>query len=187
VAHIWEKKGIKNVAQAKEANFSYQVKNQAILKALGLMGDKLAPSVRQEFEKFVNKWNKKESFSIDVIVEACGRAMLSIKGGEPSPKARYTYAASILKNWKEQGVKDLKDIEAVDNKHTAEIEKKYKVEKSSGTKAYVNTPNGPALSKASLQFAITGHKGEDIDEFQKKIRELEARNIMRQNETQKKA
>ena len=107
VALSWVDEGITTVKQAQESASGFGKEYFAILKALGIKGRNPV----QEEISYMNTWLQSYGFSEELIHEACSRTVMNT--GQPS----FQYADRILSDWKEQNVKSLSDVEALDAKH----------------------------------------------------------------------
>ncbi len=114
VALSWAGQGISTVAQAKENTNLYHKNCFAVMKAFGLSNRNPGDS---ELD-FILKWTKTLGFSLDIILEACGRTISTIH--QPS----FEYADSILAKWNSNGVKHLSDIKPLDEIHEKNKETK---------------------------------------------------------------
>lgn len=112
VAISWKDRGITTVEQAKSEGSHYRREYFAILKAFGITG---RSPIDLEVD-YMKKWLDEYHFTTDVISEACQRTIA--KTGKPV----FTYADSILKNWKEHGILAKRDISALDAAHHAHSE-----------------------------------------------------------------
>lgn len=110
VALSWADRKIKTVEEAKRSVVSCSKIGYAVLKAFGITGR--APASSES--TYIRRWEKEYGFSLELILEACSRTMSSIH--QPS----FDYTESILKSWSEKGVKNKKDIEALDLAHHQE-------------------------------------------------------------------
>ena len=99
VAMEWHKDGLTSVSKIKEERRAYSRETKAILKAFGITGRTLADVERE----FVDKWIKKDHFSLELVLEACGQTMSAI--GKPN----FRYADMKLESWKEAGVTTVED------------------------------------------------------------------------------
>lgn len=107
VALSWAQSNIRTVAEAKTTTSTYNQNYYSVLKAFGISGRNLVESETQ----YIQKWNTEYGFSLDIILEACGRTMQKIH----SPSFEYT--DSILKRWHAKGVKKLEDLAPLDEQH----------------------------------------------------------------------
>lgn len=109
VAINWHEKGFSTVEQAKAYASGFHKDSFAVMKAFGLTDRRPGDAELKAMER----WFHTYGFTRDIIVEACSRTLATIH----SPSFRY--ADKILEQWRTQGVKSLKDIEALDQKHQA--------------------------------------------------------------------
>lgn len=107
VALAWAQTNIKTVAEAKKTTSTYNQNYYSVLKAFGISGRNLVESETQ----YIQKWNTEYGFSLDIILEACGRTMQKIH--TPS----FEYTDSILKRWHTKGVNKLEDLAPLDEQH----------------------------------------------------------------------
>ena len=104
VAIDWFQKDVSTVNDAKKSHTSQRKACQAVCKALGIEGRTLAETEQM----FLLKWSCTYGFSLDFILEACHRTIQAT--GKPS----FSYIDTILKNWREAGVKSMADVQALD-------------------------------------------------------------------------
>ena len=97
---------------AKLYSASYSQDSFAVMKAFGL--NSRNPGLPEQ--KLMDKWFKDFCFSRDLVLEACSRTITAIH----SPS--FQYADKILSDWKEAGVRSLRDVKALDAKHASEKE-----------------------------------------------------------------
>lgn len=103
VAITWFEKGITTEKQAKTTLSSFDRNESTILSYFGKTG-KAAP---KELE-FIRRWTQHYGFSLSIIEEACGRAVLATDNN------RFAYADAILSSWHKQGVQTKTDIAKAD-------------------------------------------------------------------------
>jgi len=108
VAIEWDRDGIKTSEQAKSRSGKYDKRIYVVMKSLGMDN---APTDKEV--GFISKWLEEYDFSMDIIQEACDRTVLSTQ------KNRLRYADGILRNWRDHGVQDKKDIARLDSVHSA--------------------------------------------------------------------
>ena len=82
---------------------------------------------------YITKWTDEYGFPDDVITEACGRTVMATE------KHRLEYADSILTKWKDNGVRSLKDVEALDREFGSR--EKTKTAKKDASSAGENSSN----------------------------------------------
>ena len=112
VAINWAQNGVTTPEQAKAASGRYDKNVYTVMRALG----KSSTPTDKEAE-FVRRWINDFGFSIDIILEACERSVMS------TDKNRFAYADSILKSWSQAGVASKRDIEAIDAKYRRPVKK----------------------------------------------------------------
>jgi len=152
VALNWHEKKITTVEEARAYSRSFSKESFAVMKAMGLTGRSPA-----DFEyELMEKWFRSYGFTREIVLEACSRTIKAIH----SPS--FQYADRILTDWKEAGVRTLRDISALD--------KVRKEKEKSGEK---NTAGGPAAprgkrsgaGRASNRFHNLEEHGYDYDEM----------------------
>ena len=117
VAFSWVEEGIETVSQAKEQSMLYSRNCYTVLNAFGIKNRGPAASELT----YIKKWAEEYGFSSDIIQEACRRTISATH--QPS----FEYADIILGRWRQNGVKHLSDISALDDA--------YQKEKSAGRTA----------------------------------------------------
>lgn len=111
VAFSWYENNIDSVDKAREDNFKHTQEYTQITKAFGINKRSLGLA---ELE-YINKWTEEYPLSIEFIVEACNRTMISIS------KPSFRYADQILLNWIKNNVKTMEDIDILDAAKVATI------------------------------------------------------------------
>ncbi len=104
VALGWAEDGIDTIEKAKDHVSIRSKAYYSIMKAFGISGRNLADSEMT----FVSKWSKEYGFDIDLIQEACKRTISATQ------KPSFEYADSILTNWYNNHVHNLKDVASLD-------------------------------------------------------------------------
>jgi DnaD/phage-associated family protein len=142
VGLTWHKNGYKTAEEAKENSSSWSKIHFDVLKAFGIGGRN---PIKKEIE-YIDKWYKTYCFSLDIITEACS-ITLSKTG-----KQSFEYADTILKSWRDSGVRSLKDIE--------NLEKEFKLKKKQ-----------PANSKNTNknQFLNYQQRSDDLYELERQL------------------
>ena len=107
VALAWHEAGITTVKAAKAESNTYNKNFFSILKALGISNRN---PVDSEITT-MNRWLKEFAFSLDIIQEACNRAVSAT--GKPS----FPYTDGILTSWYKEKVHTLTDVAALDKAH----------------------------------------------------------------------
>lgn len=100
----WAKAGISTPKQAQEYSTLYNKTVYTIMKELG-KNTTPAPAEMDYIVRWVNEYG----FSMDIILEACKRTVLSVD------KNRFEFAEKILCSWKEQNVRQKSDILKIDD------------------------------------------------------------------------
>ena len=110
VAIEWYKNGINTVDDAKIASKNYNSIYVSVLKQLGIPNRVPTPAET----KYIDTWYNTFSFSKNIIVEACRRAILA---NPQSPT--FGYVNGILENWHKNNVHTLSDIQKLDEQWAA--------------------------------------------------------------------
>ena len=171
VAIDWHRKKIKTVEQARIYTPLHNKNLYAVMKALGLNGRQPAPSER----KIIDSWFQEYGFSLDMVVEACNRTMVSIH--EPN----LNYVESILSRWKKAGISRLDQVQGLDEKFQKQKEeaagadpdkngqKAASKEKQNGGKNAGWSGNRYPANKPGAQFHDFEQRKYDYDELLKQI------------------
>ncbi len=105
----WAENNISTPKQAAAYAVKYDKNVYAVMNALGRT---TSPTKREA--SYVHKWFQEYGFTLDIIMEACGRSVLATE------KHRFEYTDGILQSWKENSVHSMEDIRNAD----AEFHKK---------------------------------------------------------------
>ncbi|MGN0294644.1 MAG: DnaD domain protein [Lachnospiraceae bacterium] len=171
VAIDWHRKKIRTVEQARIYTPLHNKNLYAVMKALGLGGRQPAPSEK----KIIDSWFQEYGFSLDMVVEACNRTMISIH--EPN----LNYVESILSRWKKAGISRLDQIQGLDEKFQKEKEENGKKTagkgqagrngsgKNSGGSGGGSFSGRPTGNKPGAQFHDFEQRDYDYDELLKQI------------------
>lgn len=143
VAYRWYNDGIKTVHDARSSVNNYNRDYFEVLKAFGISGRNPAP----EEIAFMKRWLSTWQFPIDVVREACGRAVIST--GKPS----FKYADGILRNWNAANLKTLEEIASGDAPPAAPSRADHK----------------PASKKKKTGFDYSDQRTYDYSELEKKL------------------
>lgn len=114
VALNWYQAGIRTRDEAREHSTRYSKDTSAVMKAFGIMG-RNAGTAEQEF---MRRWFKEFGFDAAIVTEACNRTLTA------TGAASFPYADKILTGWKENGVRNLQDVETLDKRHQEKQAKK---------------------------------------------------------------
>lgn len=114
VALNWYQAGIRTRDEAREHSTRYSKDTSAVMKAFGIMG-RNAGTAEQEF---MRRWFKEFGFDAAIVTEACNRTITA------TGAASFPYADKILTGWKENGVRNLQDVETLDKRHQEKQAKK---------------------------------------------------------------
>ena len=114
VALKWYEEGIHTKDEAREYSIRYSKDMSAVKKAFGIMG-RIPGTAEQEF---MRRWFKEFGFDAAIVTEACNRTLTA------TGAASFPYADKILTGWKENGVRTLQDVEALDKRRQEKQAKK---------------------------------------------------------------
>lgn len=114
VALNWYQAGIHTRDEAREHSVRYSKDTSAVMKAFGIMG-RNAGTAEQEF---IRRWFKEFGFDSMIVTEACNRTLTA------TGSASFPYADKILAGWKENGVRTLQDVDALDKRRQEKQAKK---------------------------------------------------------------
>lgn len=157
VALSWHEQNITTVEQAKSNTILYNKNCYSVLNAFGIKGR--APAAAEI--AFIRRWNDEYCFSPDIILEACARTMNAIH------KPDFNYTESILKRWLEKGVRNTKDIAALDAdyiKEKEEKERKRKIAASSRTSS-----GNRSNPKTANKFNNFDSRSYDMDDLERRL------------------
>ena len=132
----WHKSGYKTLEDARTKASNMSKRYFDVLKSFGIRGRN---PIDKEIE-FIDKWYDEYCFTIDIISEACGMAVMATNGN------RFQYADKILSGWHNAGVKTLD-----------EAQKSAKEFKGS------HSPEGKASSSGNRKNKFTNFKQRDND------------------------
>lgn len=110
VALSWADQHITTAEEARTQSETHQKACFAVLKAFGLGGRMPAAGEAE----YINKWTRTYGFSIDLILEACRRTMMTVH--TPS----FEYTDKILSNWKSLGAYTMTEVLAADKARSAQ-------------------------------------------------------------------
>lgn len=174
VAIDWHRKKIRTVEQARIYTPLHNKNLYAVMKALGLGGRQPAPSEK----KIIDSWFQEYGFSLDMVVEACNRTMISIH--EPN----LNYVESILSRWKKAGISRLDQVQGLDEKFQKEKEEtgkqtggrggagRNKAGKNGGASGAAASAVRPSGNRPGAQFHDFEQREYDYDELLKQINSL---------------
>ena len=150
VAHAWSLEGITTVKMAKNSSSRYRKDFFTILKAMGISGRN---PVETEI-RLMEIWLGEYGFPMEVILEACCRTVM--KTGQAS----FQYADRILASWYRSGVKDMKDIQTLDEEHQ---------KKAAQKSAEKEKPLLKRAAGSENRFNNFPQREYDFDEFEKQL------------------
>lgn len=154
VALSWAEQKITTIEEAKSASTMYSKNYYSVLNAYGIKGR--APAATEI--AYIRRWNDEYGFDLTLILEACDRTMNAIH--QPS----FEYTDTILKKWMEKGVKQLKDVAALDEAYLKERESK-KMETKNRTPL-----KNPVHKTTKNKFNnFEGRTYDDMDELTRKL------------------
>ena len=146
VAIDWAKNGIDTIEKAQTHTSLFKKDYREIMKALGISRNS-APVE----EEFINKWIDVYNMPMNLILEACDKAVLS------SPhKPTFNYIDGIITNWHENGVKTIDDVK--------KLEKDFK---------QTNTTKKPKSTTKKAKFENYTTQKKDFDKIFSDIEQLE--------------
>jgi len=116
VAIAWHNAGVTTVDEAKLQCGKYDKKILNVMNKLGYTNSPAPAEV-----DFISKWFDEYGFAPSIIEEACNRTVLQTQ------KNRLQYAEKILKSWHDCGVKNISDIQKLDNEHKNSAVSKVKI------------------------------------------------------------
>lgn len=99
----WAEADITTAAEAANFAEQYSSSTYTICKSLGRLSDPTTKEI-----DLISRWTGEYSFSQEVILEACTRAV------NATEKHRFEYADGILANWKKQNVQSVADVTKLD-------------------------------------------------------------------------
>lgn len=149
VAISWHEKGLKTVEEAKAYAGTFSKDSFAVMKAFGLTGRSPAETEYVLLEK----WYRSYGFTKDLVVDACNRTMTAIH----SPS--FQYADRILTDWKESGVRTMRDV--------AELDRMRKEQKAKGADTQHKTAasSSPGKKRTANRFHNLEEHGYDYDKM----------------------
>lgn len=147
VALSWASQHITTADEARTQSEAHQRACFAVLKAFGLSG-RMPTSGEVEY---VNKWTRTYGFSLELILEACRRTMMTVH--TPS----FEYTDKILSNWKSKGIYTMTEVLAADKARSAQKE-------AASSKPSVRTPR-PSANK----FHNFKQRSYDYEALEKKL------------------
>jgi len=103
VALNWAEAGISTPKQAAAYAVKYDRNIYTVMNALG----RTTSPTRQE-ASFIRKWFDEYGFTLEMILEACGRSVLATE------KHRFEYTDGILQSWKAGGIHSPADVQNAD-------------------------------------------------------------------------
>lgn len=128
VALNWHERQLNTVEKAKAYSSGYMKDSFAVMKAFGL-SERHPGDVEKEM---INRWFTVYGFTRELVVEACNRTLSAIHN--PS----FQYADKILSEWKKAGVKNITDVEQLDQKRTKQPAAKTGKKADSGNNRFHN-------------------------------------------------
>ena len=155
VALSWHEENITTVNLAKTSSFLYNKNCYCVLNAYGIKGRGPAASEIA----YIRKWSEEYGFALEVILEACDRTMNSIH--QPS----FDYTDSILKRWKDENVRQLKDIDAVDADYRKEKERAKELAKERKRQQQAQKP----VSSQNNKFNNFDGRSYDMNDLERRL------------------
>lgn len=105
VALSWADKGYKTREDIANAALIYPTDYYTIMRALNTQNSDITP----EEATYIHRWLKIYNFSVDLVMDACRRAVRS------TCKNRMAYTESILRAWLQKGIHTPEDVMRADN------------------------------------------------------------------------
>ncbi|MCR4640921.1 MAG: DnaD domain protein [Lachnospiraceae bacterium] len=99
----WAELGITTVEQARHQN---GIPDKEVRHIMDLLGRSGSPAPQEK--RFINRWLSTYAFPMEIIEEACGRAVLAVEAN------RFPYVETILKQWHDRGVHTMEDVRSAD-------------------------------------------------------------------------
>ena len=99
----WAEMGITTVEQARHQN---GIPDKEVRHIMDLLGRSGSPAPQEK--RFINRWLSTYAFPMEIIEEACGRAVLAVEAN------RFPYVETILKQWHDRGVRTMEDVRSAD-------------------------------------------------------------------------
>lgn len=99
----WAERGIRTVEQARHQD---GVPDKEVRHIMDLLGRSGSPAPQER--RFINRWLSIYAFPMEIIEEACGRAVLAVEAN------RFPYVETILKQWHDRGVHTMEDVRSAD-------------------------------------------------------------------------
>ncbi|MCR5417571.1 MAG: DnaD domain protein, partial [Lachnospiraceae bacterium] len=113
VALAWHEKGVRTVEQARLASSPYEEKIYTVMKALGRGNNE----VTEPEANVIRSWYDEYGFTDEIVLYACNKSVLNADGN------RLKYTEVILKNWHDQGIRTMSQIEEEEKKYGNEKKK----------------------------------------------------------------
>lgn len=120
VALNWYQQGIHTREEAREYTQFFSKDVFSVMKAFGISNRNPGP----EELKYIKKWFQDYGFDQNIIAAACNRTLIA------TGSVSFPYTESILSKWKEQNVRTLADVEALDKRHQLTKTKQEKLQGS---------------------------------------------------------
>jgi DnaD/phage-associated family protein len=162
VAIDWHKRKIETIEQAKEYVGVGRKDVYAVMKAFGLQNRQPASGE----QGYIDRWYGEYGLSKELVVEACDRTMDAIH------QPHFSYTDRILEQWKAANVKNMADVERLDEERRKKIEeekKKAAKEKEEREAAKVRNQPSTKAEVAKTRFHNFEQRDTDYDAILKKI------------------
>lgn len=158
LAKFLYEQGIKDTEEAKKA--IDKVVPSYVPRVLSYLGIKSEPIKEQT--NFIKRWILEYGFSLEIIEQACTKAVL---GGKTD---KFGYVDVVLSDWKENNIHSLNDLEAYNQKYAEGKQKKAEA-KAEQKKTYGPTYSSNANSQKS-DFCSMKKRDYDFDAMLKAAR-----------------
>jgi DnaD/phage-associated family protein len=107
VAISWHEKGFATAEEARAYAESFSKNTFSVMKAFGLTDRKPG----EQEKATIDRWFTTYGFTKELVLEACNRTMSATHA--PS----FQYAERILSDWKKAGVRTMRDVAELDQRH----------------------------------------------------------------------
>lgn len=158
VAKDWADSEIKTVEDAKEYTSKCPKEMANVFKAFGIKGLNRKP--QQKEVNYLLKWLNEYNFNLSIIEKACIRTV------EKTHTVSFEYADAILRDWKNNNVNTVNDIEKLDEEFLNKKQPLREVSLSDSVKAKKNKSQ-----KSGTTFSDFSQREYDFSELERMISE----------------
>lgn len=133
----WYEAGVVNIKQAKSFQQAQHaaVDQKTSIEIMKLLGKQGLPAKKEQ--EYINRWVGECGYPMELIEEACNRTVLKTDNN------RFTYANSILESWRNENIRSLRELNAME---TARRSKRNTVRQSAYT-----SPKKPSGSFCNIE------------------------------------